>query len=167
MVEPIKKESVFIMKKYFSIALLLTLLMTLVCVSALADDVPPASEISEDPNCAETEWYNPTRSDDFKITVVSSSISKTSSTSIKASASTETNQTAGKIGGTIVVQQWKNNKWNKYYTINFSGSGTSCSKSSSVTVDSGYYYRLHVYHSASTASSSAGVYSTTKSIYVD
>ncbi|MDO5297902.1 MAG: hypothetical protein Q4F18_00635 [Clostridia bacterium] len=156
------------MKKYFSIALLLTLLMTLVCVSALADDVPPASEISENPNCAETEWYNPLRDDDFKINYVSSGISKESSTSIKATATTETNQKASDIGGTITVQRWKDNKWNKYYTIGFYGYNTSSySVSKSVTVESGYYYRLSVYHSASITGSSSAVTSTTKSVYVN
>lgn len=156
------------MKKYFSVALLLTLLMTLVCVSALADDVPPASEISENPNCAETEWYNLLRDDDFKLTYVSSGISKTSSTSITATATTESNKKASNIGGTITVQQWKNNKWNKYHTIGFWDSGTSSNSiSKPVTVESGYYYRLSVTHSASTLTESAAASSTTKSIYVD
>lgn len=156
------------MKKYFSVALLLTLLMTLVCVSALADDVPPASEISENPNCAETEWYNPLRSSDFEITYVFSGISKTSSTSIKASATTETNQKAANIGGTITVQRWKDNKWNKYYTIGFFGSDTtSYSVSKPVTVESGYYYRLSVYHTASILGDSDAASSTTKSLFVN
>lgn len=156
------------MKKYFSIALLLTLLMTLVCVSALADDVPPASEISEDPNCAETEWYNPLRDDDFKITYVSSGISKNSSTSIQASATTETNKKAANIGGTITVQQWKNNKWNKYHTIGFFGfDSSSYSISKPVTVESGYYYRLSVSHTATNLNDSSAASSTTKSLYVN
>lgn len=156
------------MKKYFSVALLLTLLMTLVCVSALADDVPPASEISENPNCAETEWYNPLRDDDFKLTYVSSGISKTSSTSITASATTEANEKAASIGGTITVQQWKDNKWNPYKTVGFWGSDVaSFSTSKSVTVESGYYYRLSVYHSAKNLGNISAATSVTKSIYVN
>lgn len=156
------------MKKYFSIALLLTLLMTLVCVSALADDVPPASEISENPNCAETEWYNPLRDDDFKISYTSSGISKKSSTQVSISATTETNKKAYDIGGTMVVQQWKNNKWNNYYSVGFYGADkTSHSGSATVTVESGYYYRLKVSHTASMVGASASATSTTKSILVD
>lgn len=156
------------MKKLFTVLFLLASLVAMSCLPAFAQvELPPADQISDNPNEASVEWRDKTRSDEFKITYTYASISKASSTSVYVSATTEANSTATVIGGTMYIQQWKDNKWNSYKTLNFINYDSyTSSYSDTVTVDSNYSYRLVVSHSAFKAGDSSYAKSTTTSVKV-
>lgn len=159
------------MKKMLAFLLTLTLLLTnLGAVLAETVSAPPASQISVNPNYTSVEKYFPAvnNAKDFAIDYVRSGISKKSSSSISATAVTETNTTASKIGGTIYVQQWKNNAWTNYTSRSFWAYDTArASTLKTISVETGYYYRLKVYHTAIGNPGLVQVVSTTTSILVD
>ena len=140
------------MKKMLAVLLTLTLMLTnLGAVLAETVSAPPASQISANPNYASVEKTfqaaENTRSP--SITFIRSSIGKKSSSSISASAVTETSTNASKLGGTIYIQQWKNNSWTNYTSRSFWAYDTDrASTIKTVSVESGYYYRLKVYHTS-------------------
>ena len=138
------------MKKQMLFLIALVLALT-TCFTAAAEfeSTPPLNEISSNPDMAYYTWYsevyslNSLEEVDPNIIFTNSSISKTSSTSVTVSGQCDTNCTADEIWMELCVQQWKNNKWNDYsvsYAIDFNTSSFYSSKS--VTVESGYYYRL-------------------------
>lgn len=159
------------MKKMLTFLLTLTLLLTnLGAVLAETVSAPPANQISANPNYASVEKYFPEAGDtrDFAIDFIRSTIGKKSSSSISVSAVTETNTTAIRLGGTIYVQQWKNNSWHNYGSTGFWDYDTTrASTLQTLSVETGYYYRLKVYHTASDNSGTIQVVSTTTSILVD
>lgn len=117
---------------------------------------------------AEISWSNPaTTYSTLSFTYIDSGISKVSSTSVYVSAETEANQTCSSIGGTLYVQQWTGSTWSTVKTINFfADNASSHSVSRTVTVDSGYSYRVKVSHQALTLDTSKYATSTTASITV-
>lgn len=155
------------MKKTFS---LLMAILVMVCLSsaALAVEIPPTDQISDDLLRDSGFWTNRFKKEEFDISYTSYGIEKTSSTSVFVSATTETNQTASRVAVLITVQQWTNNKWNNYKsTSNRTYSSTKCSHSDTITVDPGYYYRIKVTHDASNGSALKTLYSYSKSLRVD
>ena len=145
------------MKKIITlVTLMLVLLMAMCAVASAGDDH------------AEVTWNNPKSARTaVAIDSVSSSISKASSTSVSIKAKTVANQAVNSVGGKAVIQRWNNNTWETYKTYNFNAYGSSsCSLNKTVTVASGYNYRLRVSHSAVTASDSDYVTTTTSSVKV-
>nr|MBQ4456358.1 hypothetical protein [Clostridia bacterium] len=159
------------MKKMLAVLLTLTLMLTnLGAVLAETISAPPASQISANPNYASVEKTFSAAGNmrNFAIDFIRESISKKSSTSISISAVTETNTTAVRLGGAIYVQQWKNNAWSNYGSTSFWNYDTTrASTLKTLSVESGYYYRLKVYHRATDNTGTVQVVSTTSSILVD
>lgn len=159
------------MKKMLTFLLTLTLLLTnLGAVLAESISAPPANQISANPNYASVEKYFPEAGDtrDFAIDYVRAALSKNSSSSISITAVTETNTIAVRLGGTIYVQQWKNNGWQNFGSTSFWDYDTTRAYThKSVSVESGYYYRLKVYHTATDNTGTVQVVSTTTSLLVD
>lgn len=154
------------MKRFISVCLTLTLLF--VCSGvAFAVETPPADQIASNLTSDSGEWFNLLRSSDFQISYTSYGIEKTSSTSVYVSGTARTNETASVIGVLITVQRWANNKWNNYKSISGTSVGaTSCSRSGTVTVASGYYYRIHVVYDASSGTESQTLNSYSKSVLI-
>lgn len=162
------------MKKTTAFILALVLLLT-ASLPAFADTMsaPPADQISDDPNHAEFIWRAPILTRDVitekKIILTHTGIDKVSSTSVSITALTDTSAEANVIYMNMVVQQWKDNKWNNYASSNFSMMNTTSYRATTTkTVESGYYYRLAVMHYASFIDGTISSYNTyTKSIYVN
>lgn len=167
------------MKKIVSIVLVVMLLL---CngISVLAEEntTPPANQISDNPIFAEDEKVFPfsTNSDDslgmdrdgFELVVIRSGISKASSSSVKVSVTTTGNTICLQIGGISSIQRWYNNEWQRYYTFSFWDYGVStCSDTRTITVESGYYYRITTTHKAFSPESMKIGYTTTTSILVN
>ena len=163
---------------------LIALVITLLCCNlgnALASniEVPPQGQISSNPNHAEAYWFNQievgnndgvmyTGQDGLMLVMAHSSITKSGSASVKVQAETEANITSIEIGGTIYIQQWKNNKWNTYETIVFEKENRdSASVSQIVSVQRGYYYRVKVVHMARTLYSFKTGHTTTTSVLIN
>lgn len=159
------------MKKMLAVLLTLTLMLTnLGAVLAETVSAPPASQISANPNYASVEKFFLGAGDtrDFTIEYVTSAIGKNSSSSVSVSAVTESNTTAVKIGGIFYVQQWKNNAWRNYTSTAFwTYSTTRASTLQTVSVESGYYYRIKVYHIATDNTATLQAISTTTSVLVN
>ncbi len=157
------------MKKLLTFLVLLSLLIGVTGSMATAGEMNPLPEqISDTPDYASVRWFNPLKSSDFAISYVESSIKKASSASVTISATTETNETADDIGGMMTIQKWENNKWNDYKNISFYAfDRDTFSASKTVSVDSGFFYRLTVHHSAHQGIESDAVRSTTKSVEVN
>lgn len=158
------------MKKWMAMVAVFVLALLALCSVALADDMLPTGEMSEDPNSSTVVWHNLERSDEFKLVMGLAQLDKRSSTSAYIYGYTEANEKASTIGGTVTLQQWKNNKWNNYFTLSFNAYDSLSAKGSTVvTVDSGYYYRVVTTHRAM---SYAGVQAprkgmTTRNLYID
>ena len=170
------------MKKMASLLMVLCFLLVGGTANAFADEIPtpPLSQISPNPNYASVSWRNPafingnpdgimgTGQDGLQITYASAGISKSSSSSIYISVTTESNIESTEIGGIIRIQRWINNSWENYEVHSFWDYITDeCSVSTTVGVDSGYYYRLSVTHIAGTGYSTKTAYSTTGGILVN
>lgn len=155
------------MKRFISVCLALTLLFAC-CGIAFAVEAPPADQIASNLTSDSGEWFNLLRSSDFAINYTSYSFQKSSSTSVFSAGTTETNQTADSVRVLITVQQWKNNKWNNYSsTSNRTYNSNACSHSKTITVITGYYYRIHVTHSATLDGTAVSKDSYSKSVMVD
>lgn len=161
---------------------MLTIVLVVVMFSAsssLAETtfIPPANEISSNPNYSYVEWINPQTSnigtyavgaDGLAITHATCGISKNGSSSILVIAKTETNIVSAPYVY-VYVQQWKNNKWVTYATRSASGGqSTAANLITVVNVESGYYYRVRAAHQASTPYSTVTAPATvTQSILVN
>lgn len=167
------------MKKVFAILLTLVLILTN-GITVLAEEVstPPANQISADPNSSfTTVWFDTSEDaieetrngeDGLKIVMAHSGISRSGSSAVIAYAETESNISAGLIGGTVRVQRWSNNSWSTYYSFIFEAyNTTSASVTRTVSVEPGYYYRVRVAHYAFTAYTSVSKSTTTESIYLN
>lgn len=166
------------MKKIFAFLLTLTLMFTNgIAVLAEEVEVPPADQISSNPNYASYTWRAPfdaekqmgTREvgeDGLQIVMVNVSMNKNGSY-IGASATTDTNIKSD-LGGTIHIQKWQNNKWNDVYSHYFVAFETcTATLSTGTSVESGYYYRVVVSHFAHTPFSSVFAYSATQSVFIN
>ena len=139
--------------------------------------MPPADQISQNPNYASYTWVAPINAerlagtrevgeDGLQIVMVNASMNK-NGTYIGASATTETNIHSF-LGGTIHIQKWQNNKWNTIYSHYFEDFGScTATLTTGTSVESGYYYRVAVSHFAHTPYSSVYAYSTTHSVFVN
>ena len=155
------------MKRFISVCLTLTLLFVC-CGVAFAVEAPPVDQIASNLTGDNGEWFNLLRSSGFAINYTSYSFQKASSTSVFAAGRTETNQTADSVRVLITVQQWKNNNWNNYTsTSNRTYNSTVCSHSKTITVTSGYYYRIHITHSATLNGTVISTNSYSKSVMVN
>lgn len=163
------KKGDTIMKKRLLISVLLVLALTLCCATAFADDsVPPPDQISENPFYAETVWHYLLRTDEFHLTSTRVTITAGSS-AVSGYAYSEANEQGYMVGGTMILQQWKDNQWNDYYSVDFLGYNEKAySISRLMSVTPGYYYRLCVIHRAiaydRTTSYQVNV---TKSVYIN
>lgn len=160
------------MKKRFFLAALF-LALTLLACSAVAladDDVPPPEMISENLSFSCVEWYRNvmTLDDDLKLNRTTTSISKVDSTHVYVRGITEANKVCWAIGGYMTIQQWKNNSWNKYTTASYKASNKSeATGTGTLSVDTGYYYRLVLNHYANHTDGNAYLTVTTKSVLVN
>ena len=163
------------MKKVIAVLLTLVLILTN-GITVLAEEVsaPPANQISADPNFSyaiyvasvNTEKEERLRSgeDGLIIVMAESSISKGSG-SVTIHARTDSNIISAQIGGTVRIQRWKDNKWNNYYSTNFFAFSTaSHSTTKTVSVESGYYYKLYVTHIAITPSTTKSIGTSTQGV---
>lgn len=158
-------------KRFFLAALLLTLALLACCSVALAvDDVPPAEMISDNPNFSSVEWYQdvmPLADEEFGLSRTTASISKSDSTHVAIRGVTQANAICYLIGGTMVVQRWKDNQWNYYTSASYKDRSTNkVSGDIVLAVESGYYYRLVLNHYAHHDNDSAYAVSTTYSVLV-
>jgi len=158
------------------VVILLTLILTMTNLgTVLADTVstPPVNQISANPNFAIVERT-------YAITDVSGTrgkpsivftragISKSSSTSVVITAKTESNIVSEKIGGQMSIQRWINNSWNTYRITSFWSYNTAqATTSKTITVPTGYYYRLVVTHVATNVDGSSAKTSTTNGVLVN
>lgn len=162
------------MKKVLSLVLALVLMLG-GSVSALAEtaqSIPPLSQISPNPNSATFTWRKDVSTQDIEtkeICYTETGISKASSSSVSIYQITETNAKAAAIQGWVFVERWYNNKWEEYAARDFYKSNTThCETSYTISVESGYYYRLAVSHIAfftGGGNSSRNTY--TQSVYVN
>lgn len=162
------------MKKVLALVLSLVLMLggSAAALAETAQSIPPLSQISSNPNSATFTWRSDVSTQDVEkkeICYTQTSISKLSSTSVSIFQTTETNAKAAVIQGFMFVQRWNNNKWEEYASRDFfKGNTTLCETSYTVSVESGYYYRLAVSHIALFAdggNSSCNTY--TSSVYVN
>lgn len=141
-------------KRYFLVALLLALAFLACCSLALADDgieVPPTELISDNPNFSIVDWHLNVMplADELKLTRMTAAISKVDSTNIFVRGVTQANKVCGIVSGFMTIQQWKNNTWNRYTTASYTAYETDeATGSGTLSVASGYYYRLVIHHSA-------------------
>ena len=167
------------MKKKLS-CIIVVILVISKCSFAICENpsAPPISQISKDPEFSiDTKYFlsnnsiiNPaeTGEDGLQLTSISSSIKKQNSSTVTVSASTTANQVCVDIGGSVTVQRWINNAWTYYSGFSFWEHGvSSASTSRSISVASGYYYRVTVAHLAGTVHSTKSGHTTTKSIFVN
>lgn len=142
-------------KRYFLVTLLLALAFLACCSMALADDgieVPPTELISDNPNFSIVDWHLNVMplADELKLVRKTAGISKYDSTHVAVRGVTQANKTCWHIVGYMGVQQWKDNKWNTYTTASYSVFNTDeGSRETTLSVASGYYYRLVIDHFAS------------------
>lgn len=142
------------MKKVLSLVLALVLMLG-GSVSALAEtaqSIPPLSQISPNPNSATFTWRKDVSTQDIEkkeICYTDIGISKAGSSAVSISQITQTNAKAVAIQGWMYVERWYNNRWEEYKTYDFFQSNSIlCETGYTVTVESGYYYRLAVTHIA-------------------
>lgn len=114
-------------------------------------------------------WENPTTySSGVSISSTTASISKASSSSVTIKASTSANMTCNMVGGIATIQQWTGSAWVSYKTYSFYGyDRSSYSLSKTVSVASGYSYRLVVTHRAEEGTDESVVRSQTTSVKVE
>ncbi len=137
------------MKKILSGVMALTLLLSFALPALAASNSPPLTRLYSSPYHSEINWFMTTDSGDFAISSASSSLSRAGSTSVSASASTRTNQTAGSVGGTMYLQKWTGSAWSTVRSLPFTAYNASLGTGSATwSVDSGYYYRLYTFHTA-------------------
>lgn len=152
------------MKKMFTKLLAILMLMALT-TSASATSMPPADQISADPNHASYSWRNPSR-DAGVITYVEIGISVVSG-GLYLSAVTECSPEADFIGGIAFVQYWEDNTWKDYSRFYFEDYDTDCCElSHTISVPGGYYYRLSIIHTAEFFTDMVSCRSTTEAVYV-
>ena len=161
-----------IIRKMLSFLILTALLIGSTSFALAIDpaNVPPADEISNDPNesLVEIEFYSTQGATGFSIVQATSSIKKLSSTSVSCSASTSVSQLVPTVSNTIRLQKYENGQW---HNVNSSGktaiNSSSCSQTKVFTVQAGYYYRAYTFHVAESASDSDSKYAISKAILVE
>lgn len=142
-------------KRFFLVALLLALTFLACCSVALADngiEVPPPELISDNPNFSIVDWHLNVMplADELKLSRMTAGISKHDSTHVAVRGVTQANKTCFYVKGFMTIQQWKDNKWNSYKTAAYTAYNTyEASRDTTIAVDSGYYYRLIIDHTAS------------------
>ena len=167
------------MKKIVSFLVIVTLLFPH-GINVLADEIPtpPANQISSNPTFASDEKYFPVNpiqnspmgdgGDGLNLMLIQSTITKESSTSVTVTATTTANLVCIDIGAAVEIQRWHNNAWEHFYTLSFWDAGlSSTSITETISVATGFYYRVHTLHMASTWISSRTGYTTTKSILIN
>ena len=154
------------MKKTILIVLVALVAIMLSMTVGLAD-TPPANEISPNLSSAFTSWTNPMRSSGLTITYVEAGISVTGS-GLYLHGVTETNIEAMDVGGVATIQRWENNTWNTYKQVRFAAVfACSATLDRTVSVESGYYYRMVLTHTAEDEEIMKYCTSTTRSVYVN
>ncbi len=164
------------MKK--TLILVLSLVLLLLSFSnayaASVASVPPAHQISSDPDYSYVRWENDAAvgnqsragEDGLEIMSADSSISA-GSRSIYVTASTYANINTLEVGGYIEVQVYRDDHWEVYTGYEFLGSGTSKTVERTFSVDPNYYYRVQVLHYALTHYTYRSLYTTTQSVLVN
>lgn len=169
-----KPKRRIVMKKVLALVLSLVLMLggSAAALAETAQSIPPLSQISSNPKSATFTWRSDVSTQNVEtkeICYTETGISKASSSSVSIYQITETNAKAAAIQGWMFVERWYNNKWEEYATCDFYKSNTTrCETSYTVSVESGYYYRLAVSHIAyfiDGENSSRNTY--TKSLFVN
>lgn len=167
------------MKKTLTIVLSLVLLL-LSFSNAYAESVtsvPPAHQISSDPDYSYVRWENSEADvndgnqsrageDGLEIMCAESGISA-GSRSIYVTASTYANLNTLEVGGYIEVQVYRDDHWEAYTGYEFLGSGSSKTVERTFSVEPNYYYRVQVLHYALTHYTYRSLYTTTQSVLVN
>lgn len=159
-------------KRYLLVALLLALAFLTSCAVALADDgieVPPVELISDNPNFSIVDWHLNVMplDEELKLIRKTAAISKVDSTHVYVKGITQANEICLGIGGFMTIQQWKNNTWNAYTTASYNAYGSDeATGSGTLSVASGYYYRLVINHYANGSDNVYGK-TTTQSVLVN
>ena len=140
------------MKKIVSFLLTITLVF---CngFTILAEEIPtpPADQISSNPYFAfvEKDFSQIFRDGENEIWIsfVRTSITYKGSSSIGIYIRTEANEECVSIEATVLVQRWHNNMWETYSTLGYYDYFVSEQVvRDTLSVESGYYYRLSVLH---------------------
>ncbi len=156
------------MKKVLSGFVAMMLLLSFTLPALAAAQSPPLLQITSSPDRAGVSWTLTTDSGDFAISHASCDIEKASSTSVNASACTQTNQTADSIGGVIYLQKLVNGVWSSVNSKSFTAYGTNTSTGSITwSAEPGFYYRLRTNHTAAKDGSTLYKTTYTSSIFVN
>ncbi len=151
------------MKKLLSLVLSFLLLASL--CPALAD-TPPADQIATSGE-SYVEWYNKARVSADLISYTNTGISAGSGC-VLIRGTTETYSVVDTIGLTYLVQRWETDEWVNYYsTICTKFDSAIISDIRTVSVESGYYYRLYTIHKAIESGYPDHFASITSSVYVN
>lgn len=155
------------MSKWISKLLAFIMIVTLVPSAYASESLPPADQISDNLSFSFYEWENPARSGDFSITHVEAGISVVSN-GVYVSGMTMVSIPVTVVGGIANIQQWKDGAWQTYTQFYFEAyQASECELSKTVSVPSGYYYRLKITHTAEEWEDIVTKVSTTQAVYVN
>ena len=165
--------------------ILLAMVVALLCCGALpvqAAEIsaPPADQISSDLNYASVSKSFPIEiemgdaqpqisgGDGMQMIYVHAAISKASSSSVTVTITTTANMECMDIGATVGIQRWINNAWEPYTYLSLWAHGVSTmTETRTVSVETGYYYRVNASHLCASEKSSKFGSTTTKSVLVN
>lgn len=155
------------MSKWFSKILVLVMIVAMFPAAYATELPPPANQISDNLVYAHYEWYNPVRSADFSIAYVEAGISAVSG-GVYVSGMTMADRDVHIVGGIAYIQYWENGTWKTYTQFYFQAlQASKCELSSTISVPSGYYYRLKITHTAENGADIVMKGSTTQAVYVN
>lgn len=165
--------------------ILLAMVVALLCcgvlpVQAAEISAPPADQISSDLNYASVSKSFPIEiemgdaqpqlsgGDGMQMVYIRASISKASSSSVTVTVETVANLKCIDIGASVEIQRWINNAWEPYTYLSLWAHGVSrMEETRTVSVETGYYYRINTTHMCISEKSSKYGSSTTKSVLVN
>ena len=157
--------------------ILLAMVVALLCcgvlpVQAAEISAPPADQISSDLNYASVSKSFPIEIEmgdaQPQMVYIRASISKASSSSVTVTVETVANLKCIDIGASVEIQRWINNAWEPYTYLSLWAHGVSrMEETRTVSVETGYYYRINTTHMCISEKSSKYGSSTTKSVLVN
>ena len=165
--------------------ILLAMVVALLCcgvlpVQAAEMSAPPADQISSDLNYASVSKSFPieiemgdagtlsTGEDGMQMVYVHAAISKASSSSVTVTITTTANVMCMDIGASVGIERWINNAWEPYTYLSLWAHGVSTmTETRTVSVETGYYYRINATHMSISEYSTKFGYTTTRSVLVN
>ena len=163
------KKTVF---RLFSLLCVSIFMLTLTSAALAVDpaNIPPADEISDNPNesFVDIQIYGPQGITSITLINATCGISKLSSSSVSCTASELANQVVLSIGSTIRLQKYESGQWHNVTSASKTVvNSSSCSQSRTFNVVPGYYYRTYAFHIAENGSDSSSAYTMSKAILVE